>query len=980
MTVGNWQELKDLFHAALDLPDAERASFLDRTCSNPSLRAEVESLLASHQKAGELLETHALHLPSVQGENGEEDSRTGNLVGPYRLIARIGQGGMGSVYRAIRVDDHYLKQVAIKLLRPGLGSEHYLRRFKNERQIMASLDHPNIARLLDGGATLEGLPYFVLEYIEGRPIDEYCDSRRLSMIGRLQLFRAVCSAVQYAHQHLVVHRDLKPGNILITEDGVPKLLDFGIAKLLDPELFLQTAELTATAIKPMTPEYASPEQVRGEPITTASDVYSLGVLLYRLLTGHAPYRLRGLPLSEMARIVSETEPTRPSLAIDRIEQDSRPGGETITLTPELVSSMRDAHPESLRRRLSGDLDNIVMKALRKEPERRYTSVEKLSEDIGRHLDGLPVCARKDTIRYRTSKFVRRNKVGVFAAALILLTLVGGIISTSYEAHVARSERARAEQRFNDVRKLANSMIFGLDDSIRDLPGAVPARKLLVNSAAQYLDKLAREAKGDLSLQRELAAAYERLGDVQGNPVRSNIGDTPGALQSYRKAVAIREALADANPRNAEEQYALAESHRLLAFLLADAGDLADALDHTRRAQTITEQLTKDNPSDEKIAQEMADAYKLMGDVEGGNGPSANLGDVESALQSYEKALAIVERLVKAHPTDSALQAAMARIVIRTGDDLLKSGKRPDALRRYESALGIFHSLSASPDSMYSREIAVTNFRLGDAHAMDGDWMEALAAYRRSLERVQAAAASDPDDALARADLAESYGAVGRALANTGRVEQGLEFLRRGLTLAGAEVARDPKHAELSRVLAFVHLWNGQVLDASGNEKDALDHYRSSVMLFQQLASTDRNDVDAQLCAAAAQLEVGRVLLNQKDLDGAVEALKISLAITDRMAALPSPNQQVFYTMADADSVMGDVFVQKAKQKNIASSEQLECWSKANSWFQQSSAARHRIYNPGKLGPAGFYAGNPRLLTSRLNECSLALGTLKGSNP
>jgi tetratricopeptide (TPR) repeat protein len=323
---------------------------------------------------------------------------------------------------------------------------------------------------------------------------------------------------------------------------------------------------------------------------------------------------------------------------------------------------------------------------------------------------------------------------------------------------------------------------------------------------------------------------------------------------------------------------------------------------------------------------------------------------------------------------------MARIVIRTGDDLLKSGKRPDALRRYESALGIFHSLSASPDSMYSREIAVTNFRLGDAHAMDGDWMEALAAYRRSLERVQAAAASDPDDALARADLAESYGAVGRALANTGRVEQGLEFLRRGLTLAGAEVARDPKHAELSRVLAFVHLWNGQVLDASGNEKDALDHYRSSVMLFQQLASTDRNDVDAQLCAAAAQLEVGRVLLNQKDLDGAVEALKISLAITDRMAALPSPNQQVFYTMADADSVMGDVFVQKAKQKNIASSEQLECWSKANSWFQQSSAARHRIYNPGKLGPAGFYAGNPRLLTSRLNECSLALGTLKGSNP
>jgi len=344
MTVGNWHQLKELFHAAVDLPAEDRAGFLDRTCSDASLRAEVESLLASHQKAGELLETHAFHLPSIRGEGGDEEHAwVGNLVGPYRLIAKIGQGGMGTVYRAIRIDDHYLKQVAIKLLRPGLGNEYYSRRFKNERQIMASLDHPNIARLLDGGATAQGLPYFVLEYIEGSPIDRYCDSRQLSTVERLNLFRSVCSAVQYAHQHLVVHRDLKPANILITNDGVPKLLDFGIAKLLDPELFLQTAELTATAVKPMTPEYASPEQVRGEPITTASDVYSLGVLLYRLLTGHAPYRLRGQSLSEMSRTISETEPLRPSLAIDRIEEDTRAGGEPVTLTPEFVSSVRDAH-------------------------------------------------------------------------------------------------------------------------------------------------------------------------------------------------------------------------------------------------------------------------------------------------------------------------------------------------------------------------------------------------------------------------------------------------------------------------------------------------------------------------------------------------------------------------------------------------------------------------------------------------------------
>ncbi|HZQ97165.1 MAG TPA: protein kinase [Candidatus Sulfotelmatobacter sp.] len=982
MAVENWQQLKDLFQAALDLPHEERASFLDRSCSDRAMRSEVESLLASHQRAGDLLETHALHLPlssvhsSNRSEGAEGDARVGGLVGPYRLIAKIGEGGMGSVYRAIRIDDHYLKQVAIKLLRPGLGGEHYLRRFRNERQIMASLDHPNIARLLDGGATLDGLPYFVLEYIEGSPIDEYCDSHRLSTAERLKLFRAVCSAVQYAHQHLVVHRDLKPGNILITNEGVPKLLDFGIAKLLDPELFLQTAELTATAVKPMTPEYASPEQVRGEAITTASDVYSLGVLLYRLLTGHAPYRLRGQPLSEMARIICETEPVRPSLAIDRIELGTRPGGGPVTLTPELVSGMRAGHPEILRRRLAGDVDNIVMKALRKEPERRYNSVEKLSEDIARHLEGLPVFARKDTIRYRTGKFVRRNKVSVMAGGLILLTLVGGIISTSHEARVARGERARAEQRFNDVRKLANSMIFGLDDSIRDLPGAIPARKLLVNNATLYLDKLAREAKGDLSLQKELAAAYERLGDVQGNPVRSNIGDTPGALQSYRKAVAIREGVAAANPRNDDEQYDLAESHRLLGFLLLDTGDLADALDHTRQAQGITEQLAKNNPSDEKIAQELANVYKLMGDIEGGNGPSANLGNIETAFENHEKALAIVERLVKAHAGDVALQASLARIIIRTGDDLLKTGKRPDALRRYASALEIFHSLSANPDSMYAREIAVTEFRMGDAHAMDGNWTGALAAYRRSLEKVQSAAASDPDDALARADLAENDAAVGRALANTGQVEQGRALLRRGLALAEREVAHDPKHAELARVLAFIHLWTGQVLGSTGNHRDALAQYRSALTLFQQLALADPQDVDVRLCTAAVQLEVGRALMRQGDIDEAANALRASLAIMEPMAALPSPNQQLFYTTADVDSAMGDALMQKASGNNIAPARQVAYRTEAMSWYQRSAAVWHRIQNPAKLGPDGFYAGDPQLLARKITDCTSML--LKGA--
>src|SRR3954451_17600124 len=313
MTPEQWLRIREGFHAVVDLPSDQRSGYLDRVCAEPSLRQEVESLLSNHEDAGDLFETPVR--PEPHADHDAPDPWIGKNIGPYQTISKIGEGGMGAVYRAVRVDDHYLKQVAIKLVRTGLGTGHYLRRFKNERQIMASLDHPNIARLLDGGATEEGLPYLVMEYIERREIDAYCDSNRLNTVDRLKLFCQVCSAVQYAHQNLVIHRDLKPGNILVTATGVPKLLDFGIAKLLDPELFFQTLDPAATMMKAMTPEYASPEQVRGEQISTASDVYSLGVILYRLLTGHAPYKVDANAPLEMIRAISEIQPEKPSVVI-----------------------------------------------------------------------------------------------------------------------------------------------------------------------------------------------------------------------------------------------------------------------------------------------------------------------------------------------------------------------------------------------------------------------------------------------------------------------------------------------------------------------------------------------------------------------------------------------------------------------------------------------------------------------------------------
>ncbi len=331
----------------------------------------------------------------------------GIRVGPYEVLRELGRGGMGVVYLAARADEQFRKRVAIKVIKTGPDEEGVIRRFRRERQILASLDHPNVARLLDGGATGDGRPYFVMEYIEGHPLHEYCDRHRLSIVDRLKVFQQVCSAVAYAHRNLIVHRDLKPSNIIVTADGIPRLLDFGIAKLLNPELSAETPTVTGLAL---TPEYASPEQARGDVVTTASDVYSLGVLLYELLTGHRPYRLKTRLPMEVLKAVCEQEPERPSTIVRQAE-DTTDGSRAVVITPEGVSRARDLTPDRLGRRLRGDLDNIVLMALRKEPLRRYASAEALSEDLRRYLEGLPVKARKGTSAYRAGKYVKRHAVG-----------------------------------------------------------------------------------------------------------------------------------------------------------------------------------------------------------------------------------------------------------------------------------------------------------------------------------------------------------------------------------------------------------------------------------------------------------------------------------------------------------------------------------------------------------------------------------------
>jgi Tol biopolymer transport system component/serine/threonine protein kinase len=427
------------------MPPVERTPYLDSACAGDAeLRAEVESLIASYDEADDVLE-RPLHPVD------DRDSLAGRTAGEYRFVREIGEGGMSRVYLGERIGPGEPRNAAIKVIKRGMDYEFVLRRFRHEREIMGALDHPNIAQLLGGGSTEEGIPYFVIEYIPGLPIDQYCDENRLSIRERLELFLTVCSAVSYAHERGVVHRDIKPGNILITDGGVPKLLDFGIAKVVDPSHWTHSFDMTASVLRLMTPEYASPEQVKGEYIFEPTDIYSLAVLLFELLTGHHPYRLRSRAAHELARAICEDEPARPSSMVMHREEVTRlPSGAPVLRTPEEVSELRHTQPSKLRKALAGDLDNILMMALRKEPRRRYASVREMAEDIRRHLDGHPVTARKDTMSYRTGKLIGRHRKGTIAAAIAIpLVLAAGVGLWKWTA----SRRIAAEDMAPRVRPL-----------------------------------------------------------------------------------------------------------------------------------------------------------------------------------------------------------------------------------------------------------------------------------------------------------------------------------------------------------------------------------------------------------------------------------------------------------------------------------------------------------------------------------------------
>jgi serine/threonine protein kinase len=779
MTPERWAHIKQLLAEALERPPAQREEFIARAAgSDVALLAEVQSLLASHEQTGRFLDSIPEALCAEAFPAGDA-ARAGERLGAYRIVEMIGSGGMGDVFRAVRDDDQYRAEVAIKLMRADVRNPLAEQRFRTERQILATLEHRNIGRLLDGGTTPNGLPYVVMELIDGVPIDQYCDSAQLGVRERVQLFLQVCLAVSYAHQRLVIHRDLKPNNILVTPDGFVKLLDFGVAKLLDtPDAATVPANQTVTQMRALTLDYASPEQLSGGTVTTASDVYSLGVVLYWLLTGASPYGARVNDAQRIAEILSEATPARPSLA---------------TATRERA------------REIEGDLDNILLMALRKEPERRYSSVDQFAADLRNFLGGLPVMARRATFSYRSAKFVRRHKGQIAAALAVLIALVGGLWIAIREGREAERQRIVAQRHFDSVRKLANRL-FDFHDEVARLPNSIAAREMLVETSLEYLDALNKEAGTDRVLQEELGIAYRRVGDIQGNPSEGNVGDSQAALASYAKSIALLESLYAAHPNDHRVGAVLARSYVQQVLMLFYTKGAEVAQSPMKKAMNLVEETQDGIASEFDRMQLLADMYWVQGIVVG------TLGDTEAGLNGIDKMVAVTEAYAHGHPDDVRGSVALSHAYNNAGnvEDPRQSKEQINArnvayLRKSVVIDEKLVSLHPAEDQ-YAWRLAEHRNELADELLKKGDFREAVE-YFQLAAPVLAARAKDGKDAHAVFLSIKSESALAWARFQMGRAADPEKSLLR-LESALADLVSRDRNLEAKSLLARTRIWLG----------------------------------------------------------------------------------------------------------------------------------------------------------------------------
>lgn len=776
-----------------------------------------------------LEETEQSNLPTVPADApANRDGLLGRRIGPYQIVARVGHGGMGVVYRAVRADGEFEQTVAIKVVRSG-RYDLMPERFRTERQILARLRHPFITHLLDGGTTDDNLTYFVMEYVEGLPLTKYCDGHQLTITERLQLFRQVCDAVSYAHQNLIVHRDLKPDNILVTSDGTPKLLDFGIAKVIESSS--DGAAPTVTVVRMGTPAYASPEQIRGEPVGVATDVYSLGVNLYELLTGRRPFNLEALGWDESARIICEKDATRPSSVVLSKRYDANES--------DAIGRARKTTAAGLRKRLSGDLDNIISAALRKEPSRRYRSVDQFSEEIQNHLEKRPIKGRGDSLLYRFSRLIGRHKLGFAAASVLGAMFLGASGMAAWQAH-------RLSIRVDEDRKLATSFLVDVHEAIAKLPGSTPVREALIVKSMRYLDGLSGVSGKDREMRRSFALAYERFADLQAGVEGAGLGNSKSAVETYRRAKDIREALVREQPDDRVAQYDLAANYLMGSFIAGRASTLAERMSYDKRALAISEKLYNAQPGNRKYEALLAKSY--MG-VAYGQGMTANW---PQALESYSKALPIRERLAQASPDNRGAQRDLATVHYRVGVIETQSGRFNEARPHLQDALAIQSRLVQADehDERLRSEIASTHHFLGMALGGWGDVHRGLEHFGQAISIREAALSADKRDGRSRSLLAGNYAERASLLLKMGRHADALSSITRALSLQREVLAYDSKGVPTRLSLADYESRAALVCAAMSNTQGAAESWDRANSLFDTLdreghltASDSRRDAE-----------------------------------------------------------------------------------------------------------------------------------------
>ncbi len=824
-----WHEARRLLSAALALPELARPAWLDAACADDaSLRAEVESLLAVAGAMGDFLERPALAQGVFTASDGtlaapeavlvEPPART--RIGPYRVLRELGHGGMGTVYLATR-DGDFAKPAAVKVVRRGMDTEAVLQRFRSERRILAALDHPFIARLDDGGTTEDGLPYFVMEYVQGADLIEACRARGLDLRARLELMIKVGEAVSFAHRNLVVHRDLKPSNILVGPDGNPKLLDFGLARVLDDDGEPQTLGLSALGMRYLTPRYASPEQVRGERVTTAGDVYSLGVVLYELCCGCSPYRVESGTREALLEAVTGVVPRRPS-------------------------AVRSSAIAGWRGSLVGDLDNVVLMALCKEPERRYASVERLTDDLRRLLAGRPVAARGDRWSYRARRFVSRHRAVVGTGALAALCLLVGSGAALWEARAARRSEAVAERRLADVRRLAEEYLFEFHDAIRGLPGSTAAREMVVRRALEYLGRLAGESAGDAALERDVATAYERIGDIQGGrPLEGNLGRPSDAADSYARALEIRAGLLEP-PAVEADLLAYADA---AANLVRVRTGLADARGAVAAGERALAKLGRTGANAMPRGPGIARLWSALA------GAHETAGALDRAEDAAERALALWHDLVTARPLDRAAKLGWARAEHMLGVLLSDRGRVPASVAHLRHAAELGEQLLAddATDVELVASQAQTLIVLADVLIQAGEPRAAVEGVERALELRRPQVELAPGDSASILFLRNAHLLRGEARRKAGELDAALDDFRVSAEMMQRMVAKDPGNMGFRQGLAFGYETLGEGSEAAAAQASAEARPRR---LGEARAAYARSLAEFDAVARAGGLPIG----------------------------------------------------------------------------------------------------------------------------